>query len=76
MSGSFDSNERALGAQVIIDTLQNMILESPLESFSKETILGWCGWASNALAGADEEFVEGPEVSCEIGNLAESVEGA
>lgn len=74
MSGSFEANERALGAQIIIDTLQNMIAESPLRSFSRETILGWCGWASTALTGVEEDEAD-DLTALELGALAESVEG-
>ena len=75
MTGSFEANERALGAQVIIDTLQNMIVESPLQSFSRETILGWCGWASTALTGVEEDEVE-DLTALELAQLADSMEGA
>ena len=35
MTGSWEGNERAIGAVVICDTLQNIVTESPKETFTR-----------------------------------------
>ena len=54
MSGSFDANERAIGAMITLDTLTNMVIESPQQSFSKESILRLAGWMKDAVSGVEE----------------------
>lgn len=54
MTGSFDGNERAIGAEIALDTLTNMLIESEHETFSKTSLLRLTGWMKDAIAGVEE----------------------
>ena len=54
MTGSWEGNERAIGAVVICDTLQNIVTESPKETFTRADILGLIWWAKAAISTCEE----------------------
>lgn len=54
MTGSFEGNERAIGAYAVLDTLSNMVIESPNQSFTKIDVLRLAGWMKDAVSGVEE----------------------
>jgi hypothetical protein len=59
MSGSFDQNERALGAQFALETLRNMITESDQQAFSRSALIDTISFLLDAISGADSDDLEG-----------------
>lgn len=55
MTGSFDGNERAIGAHAALDTLRNLLTESPNQAFERGTLLALIADVSDTLAGAYAE---------------------
>jgi hypothetical protein len=55
MSGSFDQNERALGAQYTLETLRNLITESNQQTFTRTALINMISWMLDAISAADEQ---------------------